>query len=107
MRILVSAVLLLSSMALFAGDKVTDIFTLDHQMSQHCEKKIKDNLRFEKGVTKIDVSLKDNTIAVTFDEDKTNPEKIIEGFKKIGFTAFLIDPEKEDAPVEATDSCCK
>lgn len=99
MRILVIITLLFSSLAVFAGAKVTDVFTLDHQMSQMCEKKIKDNLRFEKGISKIDVSLKENTIKVTFDEDKTNPEKIIEGFKKIGFNAFLVNP---DSPIKET-----
>lgn len=95
MRFLLVSAILLSSMAAFAGNKVTDLFTLDHQMSQMCEKKIKSNLRFEKGITKIETSLKDNTISITFDEEKTDPQQIIEGFKKIGFTAFLINPEQD------------
>ena len=95
MRILLIITLLLSSLTSFAGNKVKDVFTLDHQMSQMCEKKIKTNLRYEKGISKIDVSLKENTITITFDKDKTNPENIIEGFKKIGFNAFLVTPQEE------------
>ena len=95
MRIVLLLTLFLSSFVAFAADKVTEVFTLDHQMSQHCEKKIKENLRFEKGVSKIDVSLKENTITVTYDKEKTNPGKIIDGFKKIGFNAFVMDCEPE------------
>ena len=77
-----------------AADRVTEVFTLDHQMSQMCEKKIKSNLRFEKGISKIDVSLKENIITITFDPKKTDTDKIIEGFKKIGFTAFPVDTKE-------------
>ena len=108
MRLLVIAIFLISSLAMWAGDKVTEVFTLDHQMSAMCEKKIKENLRFEKGVSKIDVSLKSNTITVTFDKDKTDNEKILEGFKKIGFNAFVVSPEgacETPSTVDPSPSC--
>ncbi|MCH5228142.1 MAG: heavy-metal-associated domain-containing protein [Muribaculaceae bacterium] len=92
MRKFLTIAFLVSSLAVWAGEKVTDVFTLDHQMSQMCEKKIKSNLRFEKGISKIETSLKDNTITITFDKEKTNPEMILQGFKKIGFNAFLVNP---------------
>lgn len=111
MRISFLLTLLLVTLTAFAGDKVTEVFTLDHQMSQHCEKRIKESLRFEKGISKIDVSLKDNTITITYDKSKTDTEKIIEGFKKIGFTAFpycgepTVCPE-EDSSQPAYQGCC-
>ena len=105
MRIFLIVSLLFSSMIAFASDKVTELFTLDHQMSQACEKKIKDNLRFEKGISKIDVSLKENTIAITFDEDKTDTQNIIKGFKKIGFNAFLVSPDGEVPAKESCEHC--
>ncbi|MBD5189252.1 MAG: heavy-metal-associated domain-containing protein [Bacteroidales bacterium] len=101
MRIALFFTLLLSSLVAFAADKATEVFTLDHQMSQHCEKRIKENLRFEKGISKIDVSLKENTITVTYDKEKTDSEKIIKGFKKIGFNAFIMDCE----PTKQSDGC--
>lgn len=92
MRIFLALAFLLTSVVAFAkSEKAVEVFTLDHQMSSMCEKKIKENLRFEKGISKIDVSLKDNTITITFDPKKTDTEKIIAGFKKIGFTAFPVD----------------
>ena len=95
MKKLLTIVFLMSAFITFAADKVTEVFTLDHQMSATCEKKIKENLLFEKGMSKIDVSLPDNTITITFNPEKTDTEKIIAGFKKIGFTAFPYFPESQ------------
>lgn len=89
-KFLIVFTVLFASLTAFAADKAIEVLTLDHQMSEACEKKIKDNLRFEKGISKIDVSLKANTITVTYDPKKTDSEKIIEGFKRIGFTAFPV-----------------
>lgn len=110
MRIFLAIAFLLTSVIAFAkSEKKVEVFTLDHQMSAMCEKKIKENLRFEKGISKIEVSLKENIITVTFDPKKTDTEKIIEGFKKIGFTAF---PVESAEATECTDDrgcahgCC-
>lgn len=79
----------------FAADKATAVYTLDHQMSKMCENKIKTNLRYEKGVSKIDVSLKENTITITYSPEKTNSEKLLKAFKKIGFNAEEVKKKKE------------
>lgn len=52
-----------------------------------CEKKIKDNIRFEKGIKSITTNLDNKTITIEYDADKTNVENIIEGFKKINYEA--------------------
>ena len=75
----------------------------DDLVNEHGLKKIITNLRFEKGVTNIQVSLKDNTITITFDPQKTSTEELIAAFKKIGFTAFLCNPE---APVPCPEPVC-
>ena len=103
MRVLLIFTLLLSSLVAFAADKKTEIFTLDHQMSQMCQKKINENLRFEKGISKIDISLKANTITITFDKEKTDTEKILQAFKKIGFNAFLIQPKENQDNSKETE----
>ena len=103
MRILISLTLLFSSLLAFAADKTTEVFTVDHQMSQMCEKKITSNLRFEKGISKIDISLKANTITITFDKEKTDTEKILQAFKKIGFNAFLIQPKENQDNSKETE----
>ena len=97
MKFLLAIALIFCSLMAFAkSEKTVEVFTLDHQMSTMCEKKIKENLRFEKGISKIEVSLKENTITITYDPQKTDTAKIIEGFKKIGFTAFPVENGESD-----------
>ncbi len=93
--------------ALFASSAFAEtkeaVFTVNPQMScQNCENKIKSNLRFEKGVKKIETSLADQTVTVTYDDTKTDSEKIIAGFKKVGYTAVAADGKSS-----ATKQCCK
>lgn len=97
MKILITLALSLLSLTALAADKATKIFTLDHQMSQNCEKRIKSNLRFEKGVQNIDVSLKENTITISYNPEKTNADKLLAAFKKIGFNATLVTPKESGA----------
>ena len=104
MRQFIVLSILLSSLVTLAGDKTTDVFTLDHQMTGICKKRITENMRFEKGVSKIVISIPDNTITITFDAEKTSTEQLIGAFKKIGFNAILINPnekenEEEPCPV--------
>ena len=91
-KIFLTLVMLIMAVAVFAGDRVMTVFTLDHQMSQMCEKKIKTNLRYEKGVSAIDVSLKKNTISITYDKDKTTDTQLLKAFKQIGFNAEVVTP---------------
>ena len=106
MRFLLIAALIFTAFVAFAAEKTTEVFTLDHQMSEHCQKRIMDNMRFEKGIDKIDVSLKENTITITYNPKKTDTEKIIAGFKKIGFNAMLVsDTQKEEAKDQGA-ACC-
>lgn len=94
-KFFVMAILSAMSLLAIAGEKITDVFTLDHQMSKMCEKKIKENLPYEKGVKDLVVSLSDNTITITYDSEKSNPEQLIKAFKKIGFNAERLTPAEE------------
>ena len=73
-----------------------------------CENKIKSNIRFEKGVKDIVTNLADKTVTVTYDADKTNVDKIIEGFKKIDYVATIATPKAEGAPQaeQKKGGCC-
>ena len=67
-----------------------------------CEKKIKDYIRFEKGIKSIKTNLDDKTITIEYDADITNVENIIEGFRKINYEATVVKviPEKENAKTD-------
>ncbi len=73
-----------------------------------CENKIKSNIRFEKGVKDIVTNLADKTVTVTYDADKTDVDKIIEGFKKIDYVATIATPRAEGAPQaeQKKGGCC-
>ena len=60
-----------------------------------CENKIKGNMRFEKGVVKIDTNIEAQTVAITYDGKKTNVETLREGMKKIGYDTKVVS----DRPV--------
>jgi copper chaperone CopZ len=73
-----------------------------------CENKIKSNIRFEKGVKDIVTNLADKTVTVTYDADKTDVDKIIEGFKKIDYVATIATPKAEGTPQaeQKKGGCC-
>ena len=66
----------------------TVVVTTQPQMHcENCEKKIKDNLRFEKGVKEIETNIEAQRVTVTYDASKTNVDNIIKGFDKFGYKA--------------------
>ncbi len=72
--------------AVGAKDIKTVVFTTQPKMHcQNCEKKIKNGVRFVKGVKKIDTSVERQTVTIQYDADKTSTEAIQKGFKKIGY----------------------
>lgn len=63
---------------------------------QNCEKKVKDNVRFVKGTKKIETSVKDNTVTITYDADKAKVADYEVAFKKIG-RSITVKEEPKDA----------
>ena len=62
---------------------------------ENCENKVKNGMRFVKGVTKIETRVSDQTVTITYDADKNNEENIIKSFGKIGYKADKINPEEK------------
>ena len=60
-----------------------------------CEQKIKNNIRFEKGIKDIKTNLEDKTVTIEYDADKTNVENIIKGFKKINYEASEVKTQEK------------
>lgn len=62
----------------FAKDIKIVVLNTDPQMHcANCESKIKNNIRFEKGIKEIETNLADKTVTIKYDADKTTVEKII------------------------------
>lgn len=71
-----------------AKDIKTVVLTTNPQMHcEGCEKRIKENIRFEKGIKKIVTDVEHQTVTITYDADKTTVEDIIKGFEKINYDA--------------------
>ncbi len=88
--------MLLSAATGMAKDIKTVVVTTTPQMHcEACEKKIKDNIRFEKGIKQIDTSIENQTVTLKYDADKTTVEKLLKGFGKFGYKARVVkDGEK-------------
>ena len=86
----------LMGVAAQAKDIKTVIFTTQPQMHcASCEKKIKGNLRYEKGVKRIDTSVEQQKVTVKYDADKTSAEKLQKAFKKFGYEARQVKADEK------------
>lgn len=107
MRKIVSVFFILSVLFSFSGsvfaqdvpkkEKETVVFNVKMHCG-NCEKKIKDNIRFEKGVTKISTNLKENTVSIEFKTAQTSECKLASALEDLGYKP--VQKEKKT-------SCCK
>ena len=98
---------LFSVLSLYAKNIQEYVVTTNPPLScQNCERKIKGNLKFESGVKKIETSIPEQRVTVTYDADKTSPEKLEDAFSKIGYNVTLIDC-KQNNEETATEGCCQ
>ena len=75
----------------------TTVFTTSPQMHcENCEKKVKNNMRFEKGVKELSTELKNKTVSITYDAEKTDVKKLQAGFKKFNYEAEFVKETKQD-----------
>ncbi|MFO7721777.1 MAG: heavy metal-associated domain-containing protein [Bacteroidales bacterium] len=63
-----------------------------------CQQKIQENLSFEKGVKDMKFDLAAKTVDVTFDPQKTNPDKLKTFIEKLGYEVKVIKPGEEVQP---------
>ena len=99
-KLILLTVMLLTMIMASAKDIKTVVLTTVPQMHcEGCEKRIKENIRFEKGIKKIVTDVEHQTVTITYDADKTTVENIFKGFEKINYNAHEV---KEDEQI-ATD----
>ena len=53
---------------------------------EKCQKRIESNIPFEKGVTDLKVDLPKKLVTIEYRTDKTNPEKLKNALKEMGYT---------------------
>lgn len=57
---------------------------------KNCEKKVMENISFEKGVKDVSVDLSDQTVKVVYDESKTDTLTLAKAIRKLGYEARVI-----------------
>lgn len=57
---------------------------------KNCEKKVMENISFEKGVRDVSVDLEQKTVSVVFDESKTDTLTLAKAIRKLGYGAQVI-----------------
>ena len=89
--ILMSALMLMGA----AKDLRVLVLTPTPQMHcENCENKIKSNMRFEKGVKKVETDLEKQHVTITYDPKKNNVEGLQAGMKKIGYETKVVSDSK-------------
>lgn len=95
-RTIATALVAVFALGLSAKDIKTFKVTTTPQMHcESCENKIKDDLRFEKGMKKIETDIPSQTITITYDADKNTEEAIIKAFEKIGYEARKVEADSD------------
>ena len=71
-----------------AAENTDATFKIEPEMvCKNCVAKIKNHLRFEKGVKAVHADLKDQTVTITYDDKKTDAETLAAAFTQIGYNA--------------------
>ncbi len=90
-KVLSLFVMAIIAMSAMAKDIQTIVVTTTPQMHcENCENRIKNNLRFEKGVKKIETNIEQQTVTITYDADKTTVEQLLKGFEKFKYSARVL-----------------
>ena len=89
-------VALLSVTAVLAKDIRVVVFKVSQMHCEKCEKKVKDNMRFEKGLKDIANELKTKLLTITYDAEKTNVKNLQAGFNKFNYEAEFVKETKKD-----------
>ncbi len=93
--------IILSALMLMGAGKDLRVLVMTPTPQMHCENcenKIKKNLRFEKGVVKIETSVPNQTVAVTYDANKTDVKKLQAAMKQIGYDTKVVSDKPQARP---------
>ncbi len=88
-------VALLSVTVVLAKDIRVVVFKVSQMHCEKCEKKVRDNMRFEKGLKDISTEVKTQTVTITYDAEKTNVKKLQAGFNKFNYEAEFVKETKK------------
>ena len=73
-----------------ASKQHTVVFRSDVEC-KNCEKKVMDNLSFEKGVKDLSVDIKKQTVTVTYDAAKSDTTTLAKALRRLGYKAEVTE----------------
>ncbi|MCP3895303.1 MAG: cation transporter, partial [Bacteroides sp.] len=80
-------VALLSVTAVMAKDFRTVVFKVEQMECPNCERKVKNNIKYEKGLKDFTTDVKSQTVTITYDAGKPDVKKLKKGFTKFEYEA--------------------
>ncbi len=99
--LLLSLLLLLGSTVCLAARPLrVAVFKVEQMECKNCEKKVQQNIRFEKGLKKFTTDITTRNVTITYDAKKTDAKRLQEAFKKFKYDATLLS----DSEVSAKES---
>lgn len=87
----------MASLLLAFGAKELRVLVLTPTPQMHCENcenKIKNNMRFEKGVKKVETNIEKQEVTITYDPSKNTIEGLQAGMKKIGYDTKVVSDKQ-------------
>ena len=97
--------LLLSTTVFAQTKKTTEIKIKTSAECDMCKKRIESNLIYEKGIKFCKLDVDSKVLTVTYNAEKTSPEKIKQAVSKIGYDAD--DVKADSTAYEKLPECCK
>jgi mercuric ion binding protein len=79
-------------------DEVTFLVSMT---CENCRQRIQDNIAYEKGVTDLRIDLEKKLVTIEYRTDKTNPDKLKQAIRKLGYTVTPYKPKKEEPKPKA------
>ena len=90
------AALVVALLRVMAKDIRTAVFKVSQMHCENCERKVKNNIKFEKGVKEFSTDLKTKTVSITYDAEKTTVDKLKAGFKKFNYEVEFVKETKQE-----------
>jgi copper chaperone CopZ len=88
-----------------AAAQVAEIKIKTSATCDMCKETIEKNLAFEKGIKKSVLDVDTKIVTVTYNAEKTSPEKIRQAISKIGYDADEVPADPK--AYKKLDDCCK
>lgn len=101
---LICFAVIVCSLSAFAKNlKVLVVKTSPEMYCEKCEKKVKSSIKLVKGTKLIATDLKNKTVTITYDADKSSTEDFFSAFKRIGYKAEILSDKAAPKKRHAVD----